>query len=370
MSALVPWLPDHQQHVLYTLAHVDATIDHMARTLEAYLDAPGPLTLQSRWTESTEEVVLTNVAPLPQSVARLFADALNQLRNVLEHSLTAEVTERLPRDLTPDESRAIEMPSTSSPDAFAAWTRHKHRKSHGMFVAGADLHERLDRLQPWHRKDPDLHPLRRLVAFTNAAKHQAPAIATVGVGKVLLDTAPRDVEQDASRGFGEIGSVLVSVRRGTTSGVSVWPQVAVRRPHTGELRTLMWEARDLEEWVRRIALPLLIAGRTDLPDLPPNLDIDRGYVDHQAAWAAAKPFAAAVRAAERLKATALRGDLIAMMVETDGETTRRAYEGLFSSMTDREIVDAFEPLGEAARARDLAAVTRITASWRSRAQAL
>ncbi|QDE34854.1 hypothetical protein FIV50_08635 [Microbacterium foliorum] len=202
------WLPDHQHHALYTVAHVDATIDKMAGILETYLRSPGPLDLRSRLTPTHEEVVLAGIAPLPEAVPRLFADALNQLRNAMEHTLGAELRHRLTRELTLDEARAVEVPSTGSEVAFDAWTRHKHRKSHELLARGSELGERLARLQPWNRRDVDMHPLRRLVTHTNAAKHQAPTVTAVRVGKVMHDSAPRDEPTEAH----ELGGRRVSHR--------------------------------------------------------------------------------------------------------------------------------------------------------------
>lgn len=360
------WLPHHHQHVLYSLAHTDATINRMAETLERYLRGPGPLHLRSRFTATTEDVVLAGVAPLPQAVPRHFSDALNQLRNVMEHTLAAEVANSLTRGPTDEEARAIEIPATRSEDAFEDWTRHKNRRSHGLFKRGSELRERLARLQPWNRQDPDMHPLRRLVAHTNAAKHQAPAVTTVRVGKVMFDSAPRTEPFDAHE-LGNVGSVIASVPRGTAEGLSVWPQVAVRRPHTGDLRTLMWEVREIEEWVRRIALPILIVGRTDVAELPPHLDVERGYESMNQAWASAGTTPAAIRASDRLMATSLRADIVEMMVAEDGEISRAAYTSWIANIGDQEIVAMFEPLASAAKARDLWAVAKVVARWRTAA---
>lgn len=349
--------------MFYSVAHTDATIDRMARVLEQYLHDPGPLDLRSRLTPTTEDVVLVGVAPLPQAVPRLFADALNQLRNVLEHTLTAEVGNLLGRGLTEDEARAVEIPATRSEEGFDEWTRHRHRRSHGLFERGSDLRERLARLQPWNRQDPDMHPLRRLVAHTNAAKHQAPTVTIVRVGKVMLDSACRMDSSDAQE-LGDVGSVIASVPRGTVEGLSVWPQVAVRRPHTGELRTLMWEVREIEEWIRRIALPILVVGQADLPDLPPHLDIELGHESVSDAWRVAGETSAAVRSSERILATSLRADIVEMMIAEDGEGSRAAYTSWLAGIEDSGVMAMFEPLGTAARARDLRTITRITENWR------
>lgn len=364
VSPEMRWLPGHQDHVLYSLAHADATIDRMSRVLETYLQDPGPLDLRSRLTSTTEEVVLVGVAPLPQAVPRLFADALNQLRNVLEHSLNAELEQQLGRGLTLEEGRAVEVPATGDEDAFNAWSRHKHRRSHGLMARGSEIGERLARLQPWNRQESDMHPLRRLVAHTNAAKHHAPSVTTVRVGRVMIDSASRQLPSDV-HDLGGIGAVLASVPRGTREQVSVWPEVAVRRPHTGELRTLMWEVREIEEWVRRIAIPILIFGRSDLHALPPHLDINRGYLSADHAWSSARHMAAALRASERLQAAALRVDLVEMMVVEDGEGARETYSQWLESIEDAGVVAMFEPLGSAARVGDLKGIATITAHWRA-----
>ncbi len=78
------WLPQHQEHALYTAAHIDAQILRLGQVLHPYL-AADPLKLAQRLTPTTEEVVLAAIAPLPQAVPRLFADALNQTRNLMEH---------------------------------------------------------------------------------------------------------------------------------------------------------------------------------------------------------------------------------------------------------------------------------------------
>lgn len=218
-------------------------------------------------------------------------------------------------------------------------------------------------MQPWNLHDSDMHPLRRLVAHTNAAKHQAPAVTTVRVGKVVHDSAPREEPTDA-HSLGGVGSVIASVPRGTVEGIPVWPQVAVRRPHTEELRTLMWEVREIEEWVRQIALPILIVGGTDLPELRPNLDVDAGYESASQAWSAARSESAAVRAGERLQASALRVDIAQMMTVEDGEPSRAMYTRWLATIEDARVVAMFAPLGEAAKQQDFESITRITGQWR------
>ncbi|WP_344547283.1 hypothetical protein [Actinomadura fulvescens] len=114
------WLPDHQQHVVYSLAHAD---DLIARTGQLVLDytEPGALELDNIRSGDREEVVVTGVAPLPQGIVRLAADALNQLRSVLEHIVYAELTHLANGSLTDQQARSIEMPATNSADSYLQW---------------------------------------------------------------------------------------------------------------------------------------------------------------------------------------------------------------------------------------------------------
>jgi len=141
------WLPAHQGHVLYWLAHIHATVERLSLALESYL-AQDPLQLQARHTRTHEQVVLVGTLPLPEAVPRLLADALNQMRNVLEHALYAEVRVRVGRDLTKDEARALEVPAAQKEEYFDGWTRRKDRASLGLFGYGGELRERLTGFSP------------------------------------------------------------------------------------------------------------------------------------------------------------------------------------------------------------------------------
>lgn len=84
------WLPDHQLHVAPTLAHVDQLIAHISRIVHDYTDQ-GPLTLAETVQGDRMHLKVTAVAPIPEVLPRLVADALTQLRAALEHTLYAEV---------------------------------------------------------------------------------------------------------------------------------------------------------------------------------------------------------------------------------------------------------------------------------------
>jgi hypothetical protein len=356
------WLPGYQERALYTAAHIDGCIARLTGITHEYL-AADPLRLQSNYSDGMEHVVLAGVAALPEAVPRLFADALNNARNLLEHALYAEVVDRLDRDLTALESRALEIPATTSEESFAAWAAHKHRKSIGLFCAGDELRVRIERLQPYHRRDKDSHPLRLLFEYTNAAKHREPVVSVVRVGRVDVDGQPRDPRTSDHQEITEVGSTITSVPIGTPIGVSIWPQLMVKRPHTGELRTLMHELGDLEEWVRRQALPILVTGSTAVPDLPPALDLSIGYESAEAAWLAADTVSARHRATKRMMGAGVRRDMLEMLVNQNGEHTRQQFTAWMETLADEEVLEMFMPLGLAAASGNLAAIAEIMDTW-------
>jgi len=64
------WLPDHQLHVAATLAHVDQTIDRVARLIHDYTAPPGALTLTNTADGDQAHVMVTAVAAIPEALLR------------------------------------------------------------------------------------------------------------------------------------------------------------------------------------------------------------------------------------------------------------------------------------------------------------
>lgn len=348
------------------MAHIDATIERLARTLEGYL-AKDPLIIRKRFTTTTEEAVFEGAAPVPEAARRLFADALNQMRNVLEHALFAEVQNRLDRPMTKEESQVLEVPATKSTEAFDAWLKHKHRRSLGLLTPGADLYERLVRLQPFQRNDPDAHPLKVLAEHTNYAKHREPAVALIGVGRVDRDSEIRRLPV-GHRDKVEPGDVLISVPLGTREGLSIWPEMTIRRPHTGQRETLVKEVRWLEEWVRRQALPILIAGTTELPAIPPELDVSTGYSSVTDAWQKAGAVPAGERMQQRIAAEGLRRDMLEMLAEQFGDGTRARFGAWLASLDVPTVMAKFQPVLAAAGRGDEESWYRAAEAWRAEAR--
>lgn len=359
------WLPAHQDHAFFTTAHIDGIINNLSAVLERY-QLGEPVQLARRFTKTEEQLVLEGIRVLPQAAARLFADALNQARNSIEHALFAEVSHRLNRALTSDESKALEIPAYDKPEKFEQWAKQKHRVSTGLFGRGDDLFERILRLQPFQRQEPDLHPLRLLTEHTNFAKHREPTIALTRVAHFGFDSELTVTSADEREAVA-IGDVLAAVPIGSRELLSVWPQVAVQRPHTGEWQTLMREAGEIADWVRRQALPILITGETQLPPIPPALDITVSYDSIESAWLTAGQEPAAERMQNRIGAEQLRETVLVMMVGLFGAESRRPFGTWLDGLDDQAVMDKFWDVLQSASRSGFASYYREAERWAAEA---
>lgn len=341
------WLADHQLHTAATLAHVDDTIDR-ALGLAFDYSAQGPLTLGNVVRGDRDVVVVEAIAPLPAALPRLVADALNQLRTVLEHTLYAEVEAQLGRPLTDAEAVRIEVPACLTAEKWEKWLKDGKRSQLAPLRAGAPLAERIGRLQPFHRRDVDDHPLYLLVKHTNVAKHRTPAEIATRIGTIYpddpgadLDTvAPLDLRPRPGSGVCvRVGDAIASAPLGEHVSLSVVPTVCLRRPHTGVWTILAHELRLLDDWVRTVAVPVLLTGRHDVPVIPPQLDISTGYEDLRGLLAAAGTVPAAERSQARFEAEAARAGLVDVLAPSHGCPEEKTVRAWAQTLTDAEAVD-------------------------------
>ncbi|MET9880393.1 hypothetical protein ABZZ36_38175 [Actinacidiphila glaucinigra] len=311
------WLPDHQLHVVPTLAHVDQLIAHIARMVHDYTDQ-NPLTLAEVVQGDRIHLKVTAITPIAELLPRLVADALTQLRAALEHTLYAELEHLLQRPLTDQEARLIEMPACTELARFDTWLAHGRRRQLAPLAAGAVLAERIGALQPFHRRDFEDHPLRLLAAHTNLAKHRTPAVAATRLGAVYPDrqhpglTVALPLQRDPQPGHGlplQPGDILASGPRDTSITLSIVPTVCLQRPHTGVWHIALKELGYLEDWVRTTAIPILITGSRQSAAIPPQLDITIGHTDLRQALQSAGTTPATKRGALSMQATVARRDL-------------------------------------------------------------
>lgn len=339
------WLPPHQQHLLYTLAHADTLIETVGSILLDYV-AASPLGLDNRVRDGREDVLVGSMAPIPQSVPRQAADVINQLRSALEHAISAEVEHLMGRPLEPAEEQAIEMPVPKSHPGLSEWFRHKRRRSLPVLHADGVLGQRIASLQPpFGTEEDQIHPLRVLAEHSNLSKHRKPAEYALRLGKVIPDYIVPGLrivgEYPADRPL-RTEDVLASVPAGTRVPLDIWPTVAIRRPHTREWIVLTHELRALESWVRTVALPTLIAGTSDVEPIPPHLDISKGYADYADALSNAQVMPAAERLGLRLAGTGLRDQLPAIFRQAVPEISHQVVEEYVSKLSDAAAVEVLE----------------------------
>ncbi|GIH02921.1 hypothetical protein Rhe02_09880 [Rhizocola hellebori] len=338
------WLPEHQHHVAFTLAHADELIYRVAQGLIDYL-RPGPLELESIPDGLLCHVRVARVAPLPPSIPRLTADALTQLRAAIEHTLFAEVEHQIGRKLNTSEARRIEMPASTSSDGFSDWLRQRRRPDLPPMVDGAPLIARLRDLQPYNRRDADNHPLRVLAEHTNLAKHRTPAVAATFVAKVIPDVEAPDISISASSDQPALaGDTLATGPLRKRIPLSIWPMVSIQRPHTETWHVLIKELGYLEDWVRTTAIPILVTGTRDHSPLPPQIDVNIGYQNLKQALSAAGFTPAEKRSERKMLASIARDGMVETLALHPDAPPAAVIKTWAEAMNDDQILQRHESL--------------------------
>jgi len=347
MTLELKWLPNHQEHVLSTLAQADRHIDTVARLLYDYTRA-GTLDLENVRVGAVVETRVTAVQPIPDAVSRTVADALGQLRSAMEHVLYAEVEHRR-GTLTESESQALEMPAALTADGFEGWLNNRREPRRPLL--GQELIERLQILQPFGSVNPSEHPLAAIADYTNFAKHRAPSVASTLLGTVVLET-PRPVRLPSGPDRQlQTGDVLFSAPIGTIVPASIYPKVSLLRPKTQTWSIVMHELGQLEEWVRTEALPILITGMTDVEELPPSVDIMKGFTSRADLLGTALSESAYRRNMVRMQVAALRESLPETLAISPGISLASAA-ALVEGVSDQEVLRCGDDLELIAKGSD------------------
>ncbi|RYV51010.1 hypothetical protein [Pengzhenrongella frigida] len=358
------WLPDHQLHVAATLAHADHLIERVTEALRPTL-RDGAVELEDRYEDGLCFATVKSVKPLPPAVALFTADALTQLRAAIEHVLFAEVERRVGRTITEREARSIEMPAFTDADKFASWITEGRRRTLAPFREGSLLVRRMRELQPYNnRKRPDDHPLRLLAEHTNLAKHRTPVVAATHVARIVpLATPPGVVIPPASGQPVKVGDVVAIAPAGTVLPMDVWPTVTIQRPHTGERPVLVKELAYVADWVRTVAIPMLIIGRHNVTPLPSQLDTSRGWGDLRAALVDAGTTTAAERFARSIRLVIAREGLRDIVAEHDPRPPRSEVSAWITSLQDEEVFARVKALKPGQTGAEILRTARVVDGW-------
>lgn len=296
------------------------------------------------------------VAPLPQAIPRLIADALTQLRASVEHTLYAETEFLLGRSLSPDEAKAIEMPAFAEAHLLPPWFKDQRRRELPPLHLGTSLADRITRLQPFQGRESADHPMHLLAEHTNMAKHRALAVAATRLGAVypvrphsgLTVALPLTLRPQPGDGLPlRQGDVFASAPQGQPIALSVAPTVSLQRPHTKVWNIAADELQLLEHWVRATAIPVLVTGTRDVPELPPQLDITVGHQDLRAELASAGLISAVNRARHRMTADTARRGLAELLAPDPDAPQARSIRAWSASLDDDAALARMERLARA-----------------------
>lgn len=272
------------------------------------------------------------------------ADALVALRAVLEHVLFAEVEFLEGSPLDEKAARLVEMPASYTYEKFEEWKKRQLCNRPPSLCAGGELVRRIEILQPFHRRrDPQMHPLARLVLHTNHTKHRTPAITAVRlVGMYRDDQLPRSIRDlpPGPEGPLRVGDVIAETPRGVRIPATLFPTVGINRPLTDQWPGLMQELDEISDWVRTQAVPRLVTGgEPPEPALPARYEIAAGHQDERSAISAGTMSSALDRHKQRLGAASVRSDLVDLLRRLDGPLCHSQIAAWLGSLTDEQVLD-------------------------------
>ena len=336
------WLPDRHVSVAATLSHSDELVGQISDLLFPYqTQEEGIVRLREVRDRLVSRTVVHEVMPISRKVPLLVADALVALRAAIEHTIFAEV-EFQDGSLDDKAARSVEMPAAMSWEAFEQWKKKRRRNGPPSLQGGTELVRRISALQPFHRnQNPHLHPLARLVAHTNHAKHRTPAVVAVGLAGMYEDAnVPKSIEE-FSRGPLKplrVGEVLAETPVGKQIPVTMWPYVGINRPGTADWEVLLKELDEIGTWVREQAVPRLVTGaEPEKPTLPARYDISVANADERAAIASGTWTTASTRHGLRLAAAHGRIELVELIGSTEGAPRHTALRSWANRLSDDDV---------------------------------
>lgn len=343
----IGWLPDRHVSVAATLSHSDDLVRQISDLLFPYqTQEDGIVRLHEVRAGTVSRTVVDQVVPIPRKLPLLVADALVALRAALEHTIFAEV-EFLDGALSEKAARSVEMPAAMTWDAFEDWKRKRRRNGPPSLQGGAELVRRIAALQPFHRnQEPHLHPLARLVAHTNHAKHRTPAVVAVGLVGMYEDAkVPRSLDELPRGPAGplRVGDVLAETPVGTQIPVTMFPYVGINRPGTEDWPVLLKELDEIATWVREQAVPRLVTGGAVAGlSLPAWYDISVAYTNEREAIGAGTLITSATRHSLRLAAASGRLELVDLVGRVEGSPGPTALKAWVAGLSDDDVNDKME----------------------------
>lgn len=348
--------PGSSHCVAATLSHADQLIGQISELLYPYQTQEGGIVrLREVQHGSISRTMVDGVAPIPRKLPLLVADVLVTLRAAIEHVIFTEV-EFLDGTLDEKAAKLVEMPAAESWKAFEEWKKKRRKNGPPSLQTGSDLVRRIAALQPFHRhQNPELHPLARLVAHTNHAKHRTPAVVAISLAGMYEDAkVPQSIDElpHGQSGPLRVGDVLAETPLGTQIPVTMFPVVGINRPGTDDWPVLLKELNEIGTWVREQAVPRLIrGGEPPKPALPARYDISVAHADERRAIGLGTPTTAAAHHALRLSAADGRRELIELVGSIDGSPGTAVLNAWVAALSDEDVNDKMQRFADTAARR-------------------
>lgn len=345
------WLPDRHFDAAATLAHVDEVMSQVSDLLFAYQDPRNePIGWEEVANDGSSELRVSFVRPIPPKITRLVADVFNGLRGAIEHTLFREVELLEGGSLGDAAALLVEMPAALTPEKLDEWRKSRQKRGPRTLREGTELHRRIESLQPFQcASDAGSHPLARLAAYSNLAKHRSPNLASLRIGAVLGGREPSPTLNDSppleDRPV-HPGDVLASAPHGQRVDVDIFPTVGINLPGTAKWPVLVNELEVISEWVRKQAIPVLVTGSPQPnAELPVWFDISRSLSNPKEAIASGTTESAIARGRARLQVSIARMNLADLVTMFEGAPGRDSIAAWLSELSDGQVLELVNELG-------------------------
>lgn len=288
------WLPEELHPVAMRLARADALAYELALTALAWSRGPndeGAITLrQVERTPGTYDVDVTSIRPVPPLAAMLFSEAVHHLRAAVDNALYYVAEKEHGQPFTPDQARAVAMPTRDDPIKFAGDVKRMTtgRNALAAFAPDTTLGKRVASLQPFNDSarvpsmSPRLaammgvtvveaHPLALLRDYSNEDKHREIRLGAAGLLTQVMDSG---WTESIGKGMqhAEVGMTLATVTKGIMTAIEISPALQVRRPDG----TWVAPGPELDEIARHVAdvvIPTLLGGFSVTGLIPAHIDL-------------------------------------------------------------------------------------------------
>lgn len=282
-------LPTELESVALRLAHVDSCISRMI-DLSLQWSTSDPVTLELHRSAGIDRVVVSAIRQAPPLLWLLFSDAINQLRACLDN-ITWHLAVTVDGPLSSETARFVAFPIYEDERKFSGWVTKVEKAGVPSLGNNFVFGRRVRSLQPFsdtssvipERETPfaDLltgsapssaHALLLLQSYSNHDKHRALAMTAA---KAIHSRTDRSVLEDgASFSPLSVGDVLLTAPTADPVELELNSGMHIKRPEPlVGTPAVISELRRLYDYVRDVAVPVLLKGLEVPNALPPGIDL-------------------------------------------------------------------------------------------------